>query len=415
MFTIPRLAIVAGLLIFPEGPLCLDRGELSDMFRPFRSLLLKIRELLWTLSRPELSALERALCSLEEPNLEASELMSTDCKTTPEPPGDVTHDTGYLNDSEESTIRKDEVATEFGVPNTSVNGQHGILDYLDQFYKDFPDCKQFISELVCHTTDRESPPSSVQSASEVDLSDSLTGSRRHLDIHLLANAMAVAHANVASLQNSTCSQDLECISGNTPTVINDCPDSCHKEDPPTRIATCAEEGRSSQNLVPVEEEDSKTSDREYEDNICDDANIPTNNSSSEDGRPERPRELICGDGGKPLAFSSYEDEMTPVAEIRVESLVETPHCSKLHSSGSSQDSGLSSMADGEKLSSPSVASNHELKAHSVAGSSSFIGSSKSLDQSYACGVDISDNSLRPQSSKHRMARTPCDSSIASET
>lgn len=38
MFTIPRLAIVSGLLIFPEGPLCLDRtpNDMSEMFRPFR-------------------------------------------------------------------------------------------------------------------------------------------------------------------------------------------------------------------------------------------------------------------------------------------------------------------------------------------------------------------------------------------
>jgi len=38
MFTIPRLAIVSGLLIFPDGPLCLDRTpvDMSEMFRPFR-------------------------------------------------------------------------------------------------------------------------------------------------------------------------------------------------------------------------------------------------------------------------------------------------------------------------------------------------------------------------------------------
>ncbi|XP_034254405.1 lateral signaling target protein 2 homolog [Thrips palmi] len=38
MFTIPRLAIVSGLLIFPDGPFCLDRTptHMSEMFRPFR-------------------------------------------------------------------------------------------------------------------------------------------------------------------------------------------------------------------------------------------------------------------------------------------------------------------------------------------------------------------------------------------
>lgn len=38
MFTIPRLAIVSGLLVYPEGPLSLDSGphNMSEMFRPFR-------------------------------------------------------------------------------------------------------------------------------------------------------------------------------------------------------------------------------------------------------------------------------------------------------------------------------------------------------------------------------------------
>ncbi|XP_039279506.1 lateral signaling target protein 2 homolog isoform X2 [Nilaparvata lugens] len=68
MFTIPRLAIVAGLLVFPEGPLSLDDNpqNMSEMFRPFRTLLVKIRELLWTLSDNELLKLEKMLCSCEE-------------------------------------------------------------------------------------------------------------------------------------------------------------------------------------------------------------------------------------------------------------------------------------------------------------------------------------------------------------
>ena len=38
MFTIPRLAIVAGLVIFVDGPLNLDKDpkSLSELFRPFR-------------------------------------------------------------------------------------------------------------------------------------------------------------------------------------------------------------------------------------------------------------------------------------------------------------------------------------------------------------------------------------------
>lgn len=69
MFTIPRLAIVSGLLFYPYmSPLSLDQNatNMSDMFRPFRSLLMKIRELLLTLSDKELSTLERMLCSSDE-------------------------------------------------------------------------------------------------------------------------------------------------------------------------------------------------------------------------------------------------------------------------------------------------------------------------------------------------------------
>lgn len=71
MFAIPRLAIVCGLLIFPEGPLNpdMDATSMSEMFRPFQTLLFKIRELLYTLSSNELSLLEKALCSSEEPEV----------------------------------------------------------------------------------------------------------------------------------------------------------------------------------------------------------------------------------------------------------------------------------------------------------------------------------------------------------
>ncbi|KAL1138225.1 hypothetical protein AAG570_009916 [Ranatra chinensis] len=75
MFTIPRLAIVAGLLIYPHGPLSLTSPQtMSDMFRPFRTLLMKIRELLWTLTESELMALEKMLCSSEDSSI------PTDCQ-----------------------------------------------------------------------------------------------------------------------------------------------------------------------------------------------------------------------------------------------------------------------------------------------------------------------------------------------
>lgn len=45
MFTIPRLAIVTGLVIYPKGPLNPERksADMSEMFRPFQSLLKRIR------------------------------------------------------------------------------------------------------------------------------------------------------------------------------------------------------------------------------------------------------------------------------------------------------------------------------------------------------------------------------------
>ena len=68
MFNIPRLAIVTGLLLFPNGPLSIDKPleEMSEMFGPFRKLLHKIRELLWTLDRRELYMLEKLLCDNEQ-------------------------------------------------------------------------------------------------------------------------------------------------------------------------------------------------------------------------------------------------------------------------------------------------------------------------------------------------------------
>ncbi|KAI1883840.1 hypothetical protein AGOR_G00236140 [Albula goreensis] len=64
MFTIPRLAIVCGLVVYSEGPINLDRKpeDMSELFRPFRTLLKKIRDLLQTLTEEELQTLERSLC-----------------------------------------------------------------------------------------------------------------------------------------------------------------------------------------------------------------------------------------------------------------------------------------------------------------------------------------------------------------
>ncbi|XP_025903296.1 lateral signaling target protein 2 homolog [Nothoprocta perdicaria] len=67
MFTIPRLAIISGLLIYPEGPLSLEQSpeQMSRVFSPFYNLLKKIRDLLRVLSVDELALLERSLCTAE--------------------------------------------------------------------------------------------------------------------------------------------------------------------------------------------------------------------------------------------------------------------------------------------------------------------------------------------------------------
>lgn len=74
MFSIPRLAIISGLIIFNKGPLNMDLNsdQLSEMFRPFRKLLIKMRDYLRTLNKNELFQLEKLLCTNEEINLTQS-------------------------------------------------------------------------------------------------------------------------------------------------------------------------------------------------------------------------------------------------------------------------------------------------------------------------------------------------------
>ncbi|XP_050818863.1 lateral signaling target protein 2 homolog isoform X2 [Gopherus flavomarginatus] len=87
MFTIPRLAIISGLLIYPEGPLSLERTpeEMSRVFSPFHSMLKRIRDLLRVLSEEELALLEKILC--------AAELEGPCSAASPEPRGEAAPDT----------------------------------------------------------------------------------------------------------------------------------------------------------------------------------------------------------------------------------------------------------------------------------------------------------------------------------
>uniref|UniRef100_A0A0K8TSC6 Lateral signaling target protein 2 homolog n=1 Tax=Tabanus bromius TaxID=304241 RepID=A0A0K8TSC6_TABBR len=74
MFSIPRLAIISGLVIYNKGPLNMDMpaDQLSEMFRPFRTILIKIRDLLRTLSENELRKLEKLLCTNEDIHLKSN-------------------------------------------------------------------------------------------------------------------------------------------------------------------------------------------------------------------------------------------------------------------------------------------------------------------------------------------------------
>uniref|UniRef100_A0A7I4Z1W7 FYVE-type domain-containing protein n=1 Tax=Haemonchus contortus TaxID=6289 RepID=A0A7I4Z1W7_HAECO len=67
MICIPRLAIVWGLIYYPEGALNVDgpQENMSEMFRPYYGLLIKIRKLLQALSPRELLKVEKILCTGE--------------------------------------------------------------------------------------------------------------------------------------------------------------------------------------------------------------------------------------------------------------------------------------------------------------------------------------------------------------
>ncbi|XP_073507285.1 lateral signaling target protein 2 homolog [Phyllobates terribilis] len=83
MISIPRLAIISGLLIFPDGPLNLEKQpeDMCELFSPFYGLLKKIRELLCILTEDELLSLERALSSSSE---DPAKCLSSTVPTTTE-------------------------------------------------------------------------------------------------------------------------------------------------------------------------------------------------------------------------------------------------------------------------------------------------------------------------------------------
>uniref|UniRef100_A0A671WE74 Lateral signaling target protein 2 homolog n=1 Tax=Sparus aurata TaxID=8175 RepID=A0A671WE74_SPAAU len=133
MFTIPRLAIVCGLVVYSEGPLNLDQKseDMSELFRPFRTLLKKIRDLLQTLTEEELVTLERNLCISQDGELSTE--LATNCSSAPvqennsssspandtskgESEGEQDHLALFVHPSQEEEVEKgwEEVETERG-------------------------------------------------------------------------------------------------------------------------------------------------------------------------------------------------------------------------------------------------------------------------------------------------------------
>lgn len=159
MFTIPRLAIVSGLLVFPNGPLCIDKPveEMSEMFRPFRTLLHKIRELLWTLNKRELYMLEKLLCDNE---------AISDVKS---------------------------------VSDLDVDSD------IDKFYADFPLCKDYIFNFYTDNAINEEPPvNRVEEVEQPKIDASENVNIPSTSGYLMSNAMISNNATVsARLPDST--------------------------------------------------------------------------------------------------------------------------------------------------------------------------------------------------------------------
>lgn len=85
MFSIPRLAIISGLTVFDNGPLNMEQSssQLSEMFRPFRKLLIKMRDLLKSLNKNELYQLEKLLCTNEEISLKTQFICDDESNNSP--------------------------------------------------------------------------------------------------------------------------------------------------------------------------------------------------------------------------------------------------------------------------------------------------------------------------------------------
>ncbi|XP_017039001.1 lateral signaling target protein 2 homolog [Drosophila ficusphila] len=119
MFSIPRLAIVAGLVVYAKGPLNMDMpgDQLSEMFRPFRTILIKIRDLLRNLNNQELYQLEKLLCTNEDINTKVPLGSSSIEAPSPEHSSNPTT-SGSQNNNSSSNNNHSSSSTNTGTTNT---------------------------------------------------------------------------------------------------------------------------------------------------------------------------------------------------------------------------------------------------------------------------------------------------------
>ncbi|KAG5285171.1 hypothetical protein AALO_G00000330 [Alosa alosa] len=186
MFTIPRLAIVCGLVVYSEGPLNLERKaeDMSELFRPFRTLLKKIRDLLQTLTEEELQTLERSLCissglGFPSPPTEHPPSPSTLLTCTPhplEPEASQWEEVGVAllgeTEDEETALEQEEA----GLQQEEEVELACSMQYDEEEYEQL---NMLVHRLGDHMTSLLSPPSQGQSPSHSSSASSTNPSPLH--------------------------------------------------------------------------------------------------------------------------------------------------------------------------------------------------------------------------------------------
>ncbi|XP_031632974.1 lateral signaling target protein 2 homolog [Contarinia nasturtii] len=175
MFSIPRLAIVAGLVIYNKGPLnmSMPADQLSEMFRPFRTLLIKIRDLLRTLNANELYQLEKLLCTNEDIHIYTSTQESN-------PNDSVVSDEMSTTITTPTTDTTETITTTTTAPPTPALPTSEIANFNCD---DSDDEEKFIgSNSSASSTSSESTTSTVSRTSSNSSQSTSTGSNSTLEI-----------------------------------------------------------------------------------------------------------------------------------------------------------------------------------------------------------------------------------------